>query len=129
MGHMLRSIDPLVWSALALVITSALSLIVLQMALEGEVSERARQLLEDVFEAMRQRGQLKMTAADLGVTQETLSRWRNPEKPSQLTRLADLGDDFERRLIEVRAKRVGLRVVDARLARLLDALDAQEKTA
>src|SRR3990167_4227194 len=129
MGQMLRSVDPLVWSAMALLITSALSLLVLQMALDHEVSERARQMLDDVFEAMRQRGQLKMTAADLGVTQETLSRWRNPEKPSQLTRLADLGEDFERRLIEVRAKRVGLRVVDARLARLLDALDAQEKTA
>jgi hypothetical protein len=60
----------------------------------------------------------------MGIALSMLSRWLRPSVPSQITRLADLGEDFERELILKRAPKVGLRVVDARLAAALELVDA-----
>ena len=111
----------LVASGLAVTVIAA-GICALVAVANWEPSARAQQLLDDVHEALRRRGQLKAAAFDLGVQAVRISRWLRPTSPNILTRLADLGEEFERDFLRIRAERLQLVVIDQRL---IDAVDQQ----
>ncbi len=89
------------------------------VAAAWEPSDEARQMMADLHDAIiRARRQIK--AGTLGYSHGILSRLLNLQLPNLAAKLAD-HPDIERELIQLRAARLGLRVIDADLARAIEA--------
>ena len=72
-------------------------------------------------------GSLKVAAYELQIATESLSRLLNPQTPNPITRLADLGPEWEREWLLRRAPKCGLTVLDERTAALLQMVDQHRR--
>src|SRR5688572_21708350 len=90
------------------------------------LSQRGQAFFQDLSEAMRSRGSLKVAAIELGYNPQQLSTYLNPKQRSFLTRLSE-HEPIEREFIKRRAARLGLRVVDEDVAAVLDEAVSRKK--
>jgi hypothetical protein len=114
--------------ALPAALTSSLAAFLLAIALVAaaigggawSLSPRGRAFFDDLAAAMKvAHGKLMVAAIELGYSGPELSRYLNPTRPNILTRLAE-DEAIERELVVRRAVRLGLRVIDADVAAVLD---------
>src|SRR5574342_740724 len=84
-------------------------------------SGRAKEVLEAVQSALRETvGADKRAAIEMNTTPAQLSRGLNGRQEALVSKLAALGERFEAQYIRRRAAKVGLRVIDADLAEIVE---------
>ena len=114
--------------ALPAVISSSLAAFVLAVTVIAaalgcgawSLSPRGREFFDDLSAALKgAHGKLMVAAIELGYSGPELSRYLNPTRPNILTRIAE-SEVIERELVVRRAARLGLRVIDADVAAVLD---------